>query len=85
MDGPKLLNLLRQDWWWLAVVVGILWTIECVIEGNTFFEILVGPVVVGLWLIAIILIDRWVLRASDRGKAGYPAAPTGMNGNWIPK
>jgi hypothetical protein len=69
MDGPKLLNLLHQDWWWLAVVVGILWAIECVIEGNTLFEILLGPVMVGLWLTAIILIDRWVLRA-DRAKAG---------------
>jgi hypothetical protein len=82
MDRPKLLNLLRQDWWWLGVLVGILWAIECVVEGNTFFEMLMGPVMVGLWLIAIILIDRWVLRTSDRAKAGDPA---GMNGNWFPK
>jgi hypothetical protein len=62
MDRPKLLNLLRQDWWWLAIVVGSLWAIECVIEGNTFFEMLMGPVMVGLWLIAIVLIDRFVVQ-----------------------
>jgi hypothetical protein len=63
------LNPLRQDWWWLAVVIGIVWAAECVVEGNTPF-VLLGPVMVGLWSIAIILIDRWVSRISDRAKDG---------------
>ena len=33
-----MLNILRQDWWWLAIVVCIIWAIECVIEGNTLLD-----------------------------------------------
>jgi FtsH-binding integral membrane protein len=69
MNVPRLLNLLRQDWWLLALVVCIVWTIEGVIEGNTFVELLIGPVMVVLWAGAIVLIDRWALRASDRAKS----------------
>jgi hypothetical protein len=66
MSRPKLLTLLRQDWWLLAIVVCILWAIECVIEGNTFFEMLMGQAMVVVWIAAIFLIDRWVFRASRR-------------------
>jgi hypothetical protein len=61
-------TLNRQDWWWLVIVICIIWAIECVIEGNTLFEIVMGPAMVGLWVSAIILIDRWVVRISDREK-----------------
>jgi hypothetical protein len=68
MEGPRLLNIVRQDWWWLVIVICIIWAIECVIEGNTLFEIVMGPAMVGLWLSAIVLIDRWVVKTSDRKK-----------------
>jgi hypothetical protein len=68
MAGPRLLNIVRQDWWWLVIVICIIWAIECVIEGNTLFEIVMGPAMVGLWVSAIILIDRWVVKISDREK-----------------
>jgi hypothetical protein len=66
MNRPKLLTLLRQDWWLLAIVVCILWAIECVIEGNTLFEMLMGQAMVAVWVTAIFLIDQWVFRASRR-------------------
>jgi hypothetical protein len=68
MHGSRLLNIIRQDWWWLVIVVCIIWAIECVIEGNTLFEIVMGPAMVGLWVSAIILIDRWVRKISARRK-----------------
>ena len=68
MHGSRLLNIVRQDWWWLVIVVCIIWAIECVIEGNTLFEIVMGPAMVGLWVSAIILIDRWVRKISARRK-----------------
>jgi hypothetical protein len=74
MHGSRLLNIVRQDWWWLAIVVCIIWAIECVIEGNTLFEILTGPAMVGLKVGAIVLIDRWVVKTSAR-KARRPRRP----------
>jgi hypothetical protein len=66
MGMPRLLNLLRQDWWLLAIVICIAWAIEGVIEGNTFREIMIGPVMVILWAGAIFVIDRWVVRIPDQ-------------------
>jgi hypothetical protein len=74
MHGSRLLNILRQDWWWLAIVVCVIWAIECVIEGNTLFEIVMGPAMVGVWVSAIVLIDRWVVKTSAR-KARRPGQP----------
>jgi hypothetical protein len=74
MQGSRLLNIVRQDWWWLAIVVCAIWAIECVIEGNTLFEIVMGPAMVGVWVSAIILIDRWVVKTSAR-KARQPGQP----------
>jgi hypothetical protein len=53
MDVPKLLSVSRKDWWLLAVVISILWATECVLEGNTLLEMLIGPVIVALWAGAI--------------------------------
>jgi hypothetical protein len=50
----------------VAIVVCILWAIECVIEGNTLFEMLMGQAMVAVWVTAIFLIDQWVFRASRR-------------------
>jgi hypothetical protein len=63
MDRPKLSSLLRQDWWWLGIVVGALWATECVMEGNTLLEMVMGPAMVAVWLSTIFFIDRWVFRA----------------------
>ncbi len=58
----RLLDLLREDWWLVAIVVCIAWAVEAVVEGNTFREIMVGPVLIVLWAGAIFVIDRWVAR-----------------------
>jgi hypothetical protein len=74
MYRSRLLNIVRQDWWWLPIIVCIIWAIECVIEGNTLFEIVMGPAMVGVWVSAIILIDRWVVKTPAR-KARRPGQP----------
>jgi hypothetical protein len=47
-----------------------------VIEGNTFREILVGPVMVLLWACAVFLIDLWVLKVADRKETRTRLTPT---------
>jgi hypothetical protein len=72
VDMLRLLNRLRQNWWLLAIVICIAWAIEGVIEGNTFREIMIGPVMVVLWAGAIFVIDRWVVRLPDQKRARPP-------------
>jgi hypothetical protein len=72
MDEFTLSDLARKDWWWLAFVVSVLWAIEGVIEGNTFREILVGPVMVLLWACAVFFIDGWVMKVADRKETRPP-------------
>jgi hypothetical protein len=68
MEIPSLLK--RPDWWLLAIVICVLWVIDCVLDGNTFLETLTGPVIVALWAGAIYLIDRWVVRIPDQNGTG---------------
>jgi hypothetical protein len=69
----KMPSLLRHpDWWLLAIVISVLWVIDCVLDGNTFLETLTGPVIVALWAAAIYLIDRWVVRIPGQNGTGRP-------------
>jgi hypothetical protein len=63
----RLLDLLRRDWWALAIVVCVVWAIECRLEGNSAFETIAAPLLVCTWLGLIFLLDRWVLSRTNRG------------------
>jgi hypothetical protein len=64
----------------------ILWAIEGVIEGNTFREILVGPLVVLLGACAVFLIDRWVGKSLIGKRQDRPANANGVaGGGCVPK
>jgi hypothetical protein len=71
MDMP-MLKLLRDDWWLLAVVVCVAWTIEGLVEGNTFREIMIGPVMIVFWAAAVFAIDRWIVAIPDWKKDTRP-------------
>jgi hypothetical protein len=62
----ELLNLIRRDWWALAIAVCVVWAIECQLEGNSGFETLAAPLLVCVWLGVIFLLDRWILRITGR-------------------
>jgi hypothetical protein len=62
----RLLDLLRRDWWVLAVVVCVVWAIECELEGYSALETIATPLLVCTWLSLIFLLDLWVLRRADR-------------------
>jgi hypothetical protein len=61
-----LLNLVRRHWWLLALVGYVAWTIESVFAGNSASEILAASALVCVWATAIVLIDRWIVKAADR-------------------
>jgi hypothetical protein len=64
----RLLDLLRRDWWALAIVVCVVWAIEGRLEGNSAFETIAAPLLVCAWLGLIFLLDRWVQWRVDRGR-----------------
>jgi hypothetical protein len=66
MIETALLNLVRRHWWLLALVAYMVWTIESVLAGNSVSEIMAGALLMCVWAIAIVFIDRWVAKAADR-------------------
>jgi hypothetical protein len=66
MIETTLLNLVRRNWWLLAVLAYVAWTIESVFAGNSVTEIMAGSLLVCVWATAIVLIDRWIVKAADR-------------------
>jgi hypothetical protein len=66
MIETALLNLVRRNWWLLALLAYIAWTIESVFAGNSASEIMTGSLLVCVWAAAIVFIDRWVLKTADR-------------------
>jgi hypothetical protein len=46
----------------LAVVLGVVWAIECRLAGNSAFETIAAPLLAATWLGVIFLLDRWALR-----------------------
>jgi hypothetical protein len=66
MIETTLLNLVRRNWWLLALLAYVAWTIESVIAGNSASEIMAGSLMVCIWAAAIVFIDRWVLKTAGR-------------------
>jgi hypothetical protein len=63
----RLLHLLRKQWLTLAIVLGVVWAIECRLEGNSLFETIAAPLLAATWLGVIFLLDRWALRHTRVG------------------
>ena len=63
MFETMLLNLVRRHWWLLALMGYAVWTIESVFAGNSATEIMVASLLVCVWAMSIVLIDRWIVRA----------------------
>ena len=66
MLETALLHLVRRNWWLLALLAYVAWTIESVFAGNNATEIMAGSLLVCIWAAAIVLIDRWIVRTADR-------------------
>jgi hypothetical protein len=56
-----------------VIVLCVIWAIECHLEGNSVLETIEAPLLVGTWLGAVFLLDRWALRRVDRQNGGSTA------------
>jgi hypothetical protein len=62
MFETMLLNLVRRHWWLLALMAYVAWTIESVFAGNSASEIMAASLLVCIWAMAIVFIDRWIVK-----------------------
>jgi hypothetical protein len=63
MIETTLLNLVRRHWWLMAVVAYAVWMLESVFAGNSASEIMAGSLLVCVWAMSIVFIDRWIVKA----------------------
>jgi hypothetical protein len=47
---------------WLAIgaLAGVVWGINALVEGSSVLALIVGPIIVCLWVAAVVVVDRWV-------------------------
>jgi hypothetical protein len=62
----RVLDLARKDWWVLVIVLCVIWAIESHLEGNSIGETIAMPLLLVAWGGLIFLLDRWVVRRTDR-------------------
>lgn len=52
--------------WRAGIVASVVWAIGGALDGATLPELLTVPMIVGAWISAVVLIDRWVMRMSNK-------------------
>ena len=60
MSELDALHLTRRGWWSLGVLAYIAWAISAVLDGDGALTLIGEPLLVFLWVGAILAIDRWV-------------------------
>jgi hypothetical protein len=66
MDKP--MHLSFTAWLILGAVTYVAWALNAVVEGGNTFAIVVGPILVSLWVAAVLAVDHWVARGTDQSE-----------------
>ena len=61
-DHPSPIHLSRMAWLLFGALAYIAWVLNAVVEGSSTLAIIVGPLLVFLWVAAVLAADRWVIR-----------------------
>src|SRR5437016_1271757 len=64
MDKPMHLSL--TAWLLLGAVAYVAWLLNAVVEGSSIFAIIIGPLLVLLWVAAVLVVDRWVTGGANQ-------------------
>jgi hypothetical protein len=64
MDKPMHLSFMA--WLLLAAVASGAWVLNAIVEGSSTFAIIVGPLLILLWVAAVLVIDRWVAGSANQ-------------------
>jgi hypothetical protein len=64
MDKP--MHLSFTAWVLLGAVAYVAWVLNAVVEGSSISAIIVGPLLVLLWVAAVLVVDRWVTGSANQ-------------------
>jgi hypothetical protein len=48
------------DLWRFSIVALLCWIAFAVVEASSLLAVFVAPLLMGLWMCAVVVIDRWV-------------------------
>jgi hypothetical protein len=51
--------------WRLGVLALACWALYAVVEGSSMLGLIAVPLLIGLWIYAAVVIDRWTLNRND--------------------
>jgi hypothetical protein len=64
MEKP--MHLSFAAWLLLGAVAYAAWVLNAVVEGSSISAIIVGPILVLLWVAAVLVVDHWVARGANQ-------------------
>ena len=53
-----------KAWLIIAALAGVVWGLNALVDGSSMFALLVGPIIMCLWVAAVVVVDRWVSRGN---------------------
>ena len=60
MDKSNSWNLTLGPRWRLAVLASLVWAIGGSLDGKGLWSLVAVPLLVGVWIFAVLVVDRWV-------------------------
>jgi hypothetical protein len=48
------------DLWRFGIVALLLWVVFAAVEANSLLAVFAAPLLMGLWMCAVVVIDRWI-------------------------
>jgi hypothetical protein len=79
MGGLNALSPTRITQWLLVSLACAVWAISAALKGSSAFAVIAVPLLVLVWVAAVLLLDRWVKRGFEyRSPTGHGKDPDGF-------
>jgi hypothetical protein len=65
MGRPSEVHISIKAWLIFAALAGVVWGLNALIEGSSMLALLIGPIIMCLWVAAVVVVDRWVSQGNS--------------------
>jgi hypothetical protein len=62
------MHLSRTAWLLLGILECVAWILNAVVEGSSTLAIIIGPLLVLLWVAAVLVVDRWATKGTNQSE-----------------
>jgi hypothetical protein len=62
LDRLSPMHLSRMVWLLLGALAYLAWVLNAVVEGSSTLAIIIGPLLIFLWVAAVLVVDCWVTK-----------------------